>query len=84
MNCIENSTVQSLYNTPHYNTDLDITRSDYGFQFFYDGILQRNHRKITLKWSIPFIANSFLKCPFIAHLTYSTVLLYHSPFLSQT
>ena len=21
----ENSTVQSLYNTPHYNTDLDIT-----------------------------------------------------------
>ena len=32
---IARGTVQSLYNTPHYNTDLDITWSCCGSQIFY-------------------------------------------------
>ena len=38
------ATVQSLYNTPCYNTDLDITQPCCGsLQNFHDGILQRNY-----------------------------------------
>ena len=51
-------TVQSLYNTPHYNTDLDITHSCNSFH----GILQRNYRKMTIEWSFSY--NSFVKLPF--------------------
>ena len=47
-----------FYNTPGYNTDLDITWSC-GSQIFYHGILQRNHRKMTIKWSFSY--NSFVK-----------------------
>ena len=53
------TTVQSLYNTPPYNTDMDITQLCCGSQFFYHGFLQRNYRKMTMKWSFPY--NSFVK-----------------------
>ena len=45
------STVQSLYNMPHYDTDLDITLSCCGSQIFYRNhvILQRIYRKRTIK-----------------------------------
>ena len=52
--------VQSLYNMPHYKTDLDITRSCCGSLIFhYRGILQRNYRKMTIPWSFSY--HSFVK-----------------------
>ena len=35
-----------VYNTPHYNSDLDITWSCCGFHFFNDGILQRKYNSL--------------------------------------
>ena len=55
--------LQSFYSIPPYNTDLDITQSCCGSQFFYHGILQRNYRKMTIKWSFSY--NSFVKFPII-------------------
>ena len=46
--------VQFLYSTPHYNMDLDITQSCCGFQIIYHGILQRNDRKMCIKWSFSY------------------------------
>ena len=42
------NTVQSLYNMPCYNNNmnLDIKWSCCGSQFFNNGILQRNYRKL--------------------------------------
>ena len=54
-------TVQSLYNTPHYNKDLDIHGHVVTPNFFYHGILQKNARKMTIKWSFSY--NSFIKLP---------------------
>ena len=53
-------TVQSLYNTHHYNMDLDITLSSCGSQHFLPcRILQRNYRKMTISsWSFSY--NSFV------------------------
>ena len=58
--------LQSPYNAPHYNMDLDRTWSCSGSQTFlllkfyiYYGILQRNSRKMTIKWSFSY--NSFVK-----------------------
>ena len=48
-------TMQSFYNTPHYNTNLDITWSCSGYQIFYHGILQRNYWKMTMNPKIPFV-----------------------------
>ena len=48
------SIVQSLYNTPRYNMDLDIMLA-----IFYHGILQRNYRKMTFNWSFSY--NCFVK-----------------------
>ena len=48
----------SLYNTPHYNVDLDITRACCRSQFFFL-ILQRNCRKMTINWS--FFYHFFVK-----------------------
>ena len=47
-------TVHSLYNTPHFNTGLDIAWSCYSSQFFYHGILQMNYRKMIIKWSFSY------------------------------
>ena len=41
------NSLHSLYNTLPYNMDVDKTQSCYGSQiFFYNGILQRSHRKL--------------------------------------
>ena len=63
INLVITNTVQLLYNTPHYSMDLDITWSCCGSQIFYHGILQRNYKKITIKWS--FFYNFFVNGPFI-------------------
>ena len=66
-------TVQTLYNILHYNTDLDITRPCCGSQTFDHWILQRNYRKMTIKWS--FSCNSFVKlmyCPKIYNDSFIT------------
>ena len=39
------STVQFFYNIPRFNKELDAT------PYFYHGVLQRNSRKMTMKWS---------------------------------
>ena len=46
--------VQSLYKTLHYKMDLDITRSCCGSQVFNHGILPKNYRKMTIKWSFSY------------------------------
>ena len=51
-------TVQSLYNTPNFNMNVNLTHSCCVSQFFYHGILQRNYRKMTIKWSFSY---SFVK-----------------------
>ena len=42
--------VHFLYNSPHYNMDLDITWPCRGFHCFNHGILQRSYRKMTMKF----------------------------------
>ena len=42
-------TVQSLYNTPHYKMDSDVTRHFLAPNFFTMEILQKNYKKITIK-----------------------------------
>ena len=42
MNFRKFNTVQSLFNTPRYNVDLNITQPCFGSQNFYHGILQKN------------------------------------------
>ena len=37
--CTTNNILQSLYNTPHYNMDLDITWSCFGSMKFYKGTI---------------------------------------------
>ena len=46
MNFRKFNTVHSLYNTPRYNMDLDITQPCGSQFFFYHGILQKNYRKM--------------------------------------
>ena len=41
---------------------------------FYYGILQRNYRKMTMKWS--FFCKSFVNCPIITQFTYNMVYSY--------
>ena len=48
-------TVQSLYNTPHYNTDLDITCHGVAKKKVNHGILQRNYKKMTIKWPFSYV-----------------------------
>ena len=55
----KNHRLLSLYNTPQYNTDLDIIRHVATPKYFYHRILQSNYRKITISWSFPY--NSFVK-----------------------
>ena len=43
------STVLSLYNTPHFNTGLDLTQPCLALRYFYHEIFQRNYKK--MKWS---------------------------------
>ena len=38
-------TAQSFYNTPHYNTDSNITWSCCGSQIFYHGVLQMDYKQ---------------------------------------
>ena len=45
-NSFYGDTMQSLYNTNCYNTNLDIALSCYCFQIFYCRILQSNYRKM--------------------------------------
>ena len=68
------SRLLSFYSILPYNADLDITQSCCGSQFFYHGILQRNYRKMTIKWSFSY--NSFVKFPIITWYTYNTVHFY--------
>ena len=49
----EQGTVQSLYNTPRYNMDLDIT-GIWLRNFFYTANLQMNYREMTIKWSFSY------------------------------
>ena len=58
-------TGQSIYNTSHYNMDLDITRSSCGYQNFYNGILQRNYSKMTITYMVIFLITALKTCPFI-------------------
>ena len=51
----EQNTVQSFYNTPRCNMDLDITPSCCGPKFFHSVILQRNYRKMTRNGHFPLI-----------------------------
>ena len=62
-------TVQSLYNTPHYNMDSDIT-----LMMWLHGFLQRYYRKMTMKWSFSY--NTFVKL-----FLYDMIHLSHGPFL---
>ena len=66
-------TMQSLYNTLHYNMDSDITQWCCGSQIFYHGVLQRNYRKndhfqfykgIIGKWQFQFYKRIIGKWPF--------------------
>ena len=69
-NCVKGiytCTVQSLYGTAHYKTDLVITRSCCP-KSFYHGTLQRNYRKMTISFSY----NSFVKLSLL--LNYNRVL----------
>ena len=43
-----------VYKILHYNMDLDIRWSCFGFQIFYHGILRRNDRKMSIKWTFSF------------------------------
>ena len=45
--------------------DLNITWSCCVSHIFYHGILQRNYRKMTIKWSFSY--NSFVKFPLYKH-----------------
>ena len=50
------SAVMFFYNTSCYNMDLAITRSYCGsLNFFGQGILQRNYRKMTINGHFPII-----------------------------
>ena len=62
-------TLQSFYNTPHYNMDLDIHGHNVASSFFYHRILQNNYRKMAISWS------------FVKLSLYNLVYLYHSPIL---
>ena len=59
------NTAQALYNTPHYNTDLNNNTvilwlpKCIAMELFCHGILQRNYRKMTILWSFSY--NSFVK-----------------------
>ena len=50
--------IQFLYNKPHYNTDLD-NKVVLWPPIFLNGNLQKNYRKMTIKWSFPY--HSFVK-----------------------
>ena len=60
--------VQSLYNIPHYNTDMNITRSCCGFQIFspwnFTNELQENDHG-------PFPIIPLQNCPYIAQFAYN-------------
>ena len=73
---VQNATVQSLYNTPHYYMYLDLTQLCCDSHFFYHGILQRNYRKMTIEWSFSYY--SFVKLSFykLSQFAYNLVHSY--------
>ena len=66
------TTVQSLYNTPRYNMDWISLSHIVAPKFFYHSILQRNLKKLTLKCSFSY--NSFEKL-----FLYNTIHLLQGP-----
>ena len=69
------STVWSLYNISHYNSDFNRTWLYWGSQFFYHGILQKNYRKMTIKWSFSY--NSFVELSFFDTIYFNNTALSH-------
>ena len=66
------STLQSVYNISHYNTDLNRTWLCWGSEFFYHGILRR---KMTIKWSFSY--NSFVELSFFDTIYFNNTVHSH-------
>ena len=66
------NTLQSFYNTPHYNKGLIYaTVKLWPRKYFYHGILQRNYGKMTMKWSFSY--NYFVKLSLYYRIHLNTV-----------